>query len=145
MLESNKYYFIIRQRMTEDRSELILNPEDYSADMYMEENENPKSIYLRVLMQLLLITIIFGALIFSYKYIMKNYYDDIHLWMTEKKVAIVIREEAVMPKVELEIKKIEKKKIVKVPLVAKLKPQVVQHQELSDEYIKLVEQSLVNY
>jgi hypothetical protein len=139
--------------MTKDKSELILNPEYYSADMYMEENENPKSIYLRVLMQLLLITIIFGALIFSYKYIMKNYYDDIRLWMTEDKVSvvkkekvpIVIREEPVMPKVELAIIKVEKKKTVKVPLVTKVKPQVVKHQELSDEYIKLVEQSLVNY
>lgn len=138
--------------MSDRKSEFILNPEYYSIDTYIEE-ENTEPIYLRVLIQLSTIFIIFGILFFAYKYIMKNYYDDICLWIAEDKVSAVvqkaqapriIREKVVVSKIEVGIK-VEKKKIVKVPLSNKVKTPPVEYQELSDEYIKLVEQSLVNY
>jgi hypothetical protein len=132
------------------KNDLILNPDFYSADAYIEQEENQKPIYIRVFIQLLIIFMIFGALIFSYKYFMKNYYTEVYLWVMEDKVnlmvenkrsAIVIREE---PEEIIEVK-VENKKIVKISFIEEAKPEIIQHQVLTDEYLKLVEQSLVNY
>ncbi|CAA6819917.1 MAG: Unknown protein [uncultured Sulfurovum sp.] len=145
--------------MNELKSELVLNPEYYSADVYMEEEENKKSIYLSVFIQLLMVSIILALLIFGYKYIMKNHYDDIDLWMMETKASmlgvkekvpvvmgkeVVVSTEAIISTVEAKAE-VVKKNSMQVSSTPKVIAPTVQPQELSNEYIKLVEKSLGNY
>jgi hypothetical protein len=130
--------------MSKTTNELILNPDFYSANSYIEQEENAKPIYVRVFIQLLIMLTLLGVLIFSYKYFMQNYYEEIRLWIIEDTVSThTVKKESIIPKI-IEVK-VEKKNIVKVFTQTKAEIPIVQHQELSDEYIKLVEQSLGNY
>jgi len=132
------------------KSKLILNPDYYSAGTYMETEENAKSIYLRVFIQLLIITMAFSALILGYKYIMKHHYNDISLWLREDKVLVKNEEVPIVIREESIITKIEEKKVLISPLVSAvnspiIKVKVVQSQEITDEYMKLMQDSLGNY
>ena len=135
--------------MSITKSKLMLNPNDYSADSYIEEEENQKPIYIRLLIQLFMITVILGILIFSYQYFMKNYYETAYSWMMEDKVSSVVKKENIATAIgeedELLNVEVEKKEVVKVSLTPKVEPLAVESQELTDEYIKLVEQSMGKY
>ena len=132
--------------MTNSKKKLILNSEYYSADTYLPEEENVKSIYIRVLIQLVIIFIIFGVLIFTYKYFMKNYYENISLWLMDSKVttlikdekAVIVQREPIIIREELSIVKVKEKNVPNAKVISTPK-------ELTAEYIKLVEDSLGNY
>jgi hypothetical protein len=133
--------------MSNIKNELILNPDYYSADMYVDEEEKQQSIYIRVFIQLFVVFIVFSILIFSYNYFMKNYYEEVHFWKIEAKVKQVVEKERTPIAIREEPieHKVKNEKRVQVISVSEVKPQIVQHEELTDEYIKLVEQSLGNY
>jgi hypothetical protein len=134
------------------KSKLILNPDYYSAHAYMveETEEDKKTILIKVVMKLLMTILIIGALVLVYNYYIKNNFTKISTWLTNKKelffpemkTAIIIREEiSVSAKV---------KKIVPTIKIKKDEPIVVpsgssKNNELSDEYLKLMQESLVNY
>ena len=134
------------------KNKLILNTDYYSAHVYMleETKEDKKMISLKVVMKLLMTIIITGALLLVYNYYIKNNFRTISTWLTNKKEllfpetkeAIIIREEmSVSEKVERILPVIKIKK--EVPSV--VTPPAVKSNELSDEYIKLMQESLGNY
>ena len=102
-------------------------------------------------MKLLMTIILAGALLLVYNYYIKNNFRTISsTWLTNKKEllfseikeAIIIHEEiSVNDKVEknLSLIKIDKE----IPIV--VAPTEVQSNELSDEYIKLMQESLGKY
>jgi hypothetical protein len=134
------------------KSKLTLNPDYYSAHAYMvgETEEDKTMIPIKTIMKVLMTILIIGALVLVYNYYIKNNYTKISTWLTnqkelffpEMKTAIIIREEiSVSAKV---------KKIVPVIKIKKDASTVVpsgssKHNELSDEYIKLMQKSLGNY
>jgi hypothetical protein len=141
--------------MTKNKSELILNPEYYSADSYVEEIDEDISI--KTIMKLLKIITIVSVLILGYTYFIKNNLITISAWFSEVKQIVlfenkkiqplIIREEPSISKVEVKVKT---QKVLLVSSIPKVKPQIikpkaVQPKELTDEYLRLVQKSLVNY
>ena len=142
----------------------ILNPDYYSAAVY-ETDENTKPIFLKVLIQLAFLVIIFSALFFSYKLILKNDFFSLDFFLeTEvnvkkmpserilsvenisKKEIIIREEEEVIVSEPVTVKKdlakvqvLEKKKIE-----SKSVPKSENNIILTDEYINLVKSSLGN-
>jgi len=135
------------------KNKLILNTDYYSAHAYMveETEEDKKMISLKVVMKLLMTIIIIGALVLVYNYYIKNNFTTISTWLTNKKEllfpetkeVIIIREEiSVSDKVEKILPVIQINK--EIPIV--VAPTAVQSNELlSDEYIKLMQESLGKY
>ena len=134
------------------KSKLILNPDYYSAYAYMaEETEETKTILpIKAVMKLLTTIVIIGALVLVYNYYIKNNFTKISTWMTntteslfpETKDVIIIREEmSVSEKVKKIVPVMKIKKEVAIPISSSS----VKNDELSDEYIKLMQDSLGNY
>ncbi len=137
------------------KNKLILNPDDYSADAYMlEETEEDKTNIsmkaVKAVMKLLMIIVIVGALVFVYTHYIQNNFRTISTWLTNQKEflfprmrePVVIREEiSVSEKVKKIIPVINMKKDTAIDTP----PSSVKKDDLSDEYIKLMQESLGNY
>ena len=149
-------------------SKPILDPDYYSASTYVEQENN--SSYVRLFVQILIAGLIIVGAVLLYKYLNKNNYFESTKDFTVKIPTVlsdkettrsIVREEAVEvteTKVRdvapiVKVVEIEKKEAIKVYAAPKrvekvttpIKPQVASSNELSDEYIKLVKESLGNY
>jgi hypothetical protein len=145
--------------MTKTKSELTLNPDYYSAHAYMVE-ETEETISIKMVLKLFITIVVIGALILVYNFYIKNNLTSIGLWLSEVKQIvmfedkkaiikkpIIIREETfVTPnKLELVKEQIPKVKEIKEEVSQIIKPKSVKSDTLTDEYIKLMQKSLVNY
>lgn len=135
--------------MTKNKSKLILDTDYYSAYETIEgETEDRVSIV--KIMKLLIPIVIIGTLVLVSTYYVKNNFTKISTWLTNKKEflfpemkeVIIIREEiSVSKKVEKIVPVIKINK--ETPIV--VAPTVVKSNDLSDEYIKLMQESLGKY
>ncbi|CAA6800192.1 MAG: Unknown protein [uncultured Sulfurovum sp.] len=121
--------------MSKNRNALSLDSDYYSAGAY-EEIEKEQPVYRQLFMVLMLIVVS----IFSYNYFINTYFSTNNsstissevmevepiAVAKEKKPFFLIREEA-------------------QPIVVSVKDKMLQDDTLSDEYIKLVQESLGNY
>ncbi|CAA6811362.1 MAG: Unknown protein [uncultured Sulfurovum sp.] len=141
-------------------STALLNPDYYSASTYVEQEGNTN--YLRILVKVLIAGLIIVGVVLLYKYLSKNNYFEFSKDFTPK--TPIVREEPMEVKVTkvkdvalivevVKVVDVEKREVVKVYSAPKvlqkvtlpIKPKVATSNELSEEYIKLVQESLGNY
>ena len=136
------------------KNKLILNPDDYSAATYMlEETEEDKTnISIKVVkavIKLLMTIVIIGALVFVYTHYIQNNFRTISTWLTNQKEflfprmrkPVVIREEI---SVSEKVKKIVPVMDIKKDPAVDTPSSTVKDDDLFDEYMKLIQESLVN-
>ncbi|CAA6819286.1 MAG: Unknown protein [uncultured Sulfurovum sp.] len=110
------------------KTKLLLDTNYYSADVYQKENKSLKPI----VKKLFIMVIIFTLMTAAYSYFIKNNLNKIHpLWVKVKSIVLLEEEKTVLVKREL----------VQVKTEAK----VMTNNELSENYVKRVQESLGNY
>ena len=137
--------------MIKDKSEFLLDTEYYGAYEYEVEEEAKDRIPLVKIVKPLMVMFIIGILIFVYIYYIRNNLREISAWLSNVKQVILLEEKKVIRiREEVYVDKVKKEKIVSNKEIKKekskdIKPTPSNNNELTDEYLKLVEKSLGNY
>lgn len=145
--------------MTNYKSNLTFNPDYYSAEIEQEELVEER-VSLNIVMKLLVAMVIFGTVVFF----IKHNFTAIGLWLSkvekivlfenENKSPIIIREEepplneivfSAPKEAKLKEEQVSTVKKIKKKVGENVKSKALDNRELTDEYIKLVEQSLGKY
>ncbi len=138
----------------------MLNPDYYSADLYVENQEESSVSLIKSFVTLLVL----GVFILVYTYYVKNNISAISSWLSEVKEIVLFKNEKVINEKVINIKKDSKiteiveqiNKIIQPvestqvnqnqpETVKKNKPKQGEDKVLTAEYLKLMKESLGNY